>query len=316
MNYLLIDGNALGNAAQDAPKLTIGDEQIQAVFGFIKMIHRGLRVYPNHLPLMLWDGKAKWRYDLYPQYKGNRDNLKPEVQAERDTYKAQRPKIMQAMSLLGIKQVTDKEAEADDLAGYFTRALKGEIVLYTGDGDWIQLISDMVSWHRPIKPEKKCDLLSFEDVTGFKNIRQFIDAKCLVGDTSDHIPGVGGIGKETVGEFLNKYGSVAGFFKAMKEEGALDQKMPIAHRRLATNQAPEKESSKFGKLAPAKAAYIRNYKLMNLRNEYVPNKSSLVIDRGNFDKEEFRLFCKEHLFRSILSNFDNWIEPFEKFSKG
>ena len=70
----LIDGNSVGHAAHRATKLRSGDMETQAVFGMLRSI-RDMKVErPNFEPIVLWDGRAQWRFDLHPEYKSNRDN--------------------------------------------------------------------------------------------------------------------------------------------------------------------------------------------------------------------------------------------------
>lgn len=315
MNYLLIDGNAIGFAAQDAKKLTIGDEEVQAVYGFIRSIQKILRSYPNYKPIILWDGKAKWRFELFPLYKGNRETT-PEKVATREAYRSQKPKIMQAMTSLGVMQILDPNAEADDLAGYFARKLSqasehNQIVLITGDRDWCQLVDKNVSW-RDTRSDARCDHSNFEEFTKFKTPELFLEAKCIVGDTSDNVPGIGGIGKDTVGEFLNRYASIDGFLKEMSEPATRLKKLPAAHQRLLDNGSP-KASSKYGAMAPMQDAYKRNMELMQL-DGYFPKKSELKIVNGKFELNKFTAFCEDMLFRSILIQMNTWITPFEKLA--
>lgn len=307
--YLLIDGNSLGFAAQSSSKLTVGDEEVQAIFGFLRSLQKVLKSYPNYTPICLWDGRAKWRFDLFPLYKDGREST-PEKVAERDAYRAQKPKISEALGYLGVRQITDPNAEADDLAGYFAKKL-GEahpgnhIVMISGDQDWCQLVTPNVSWH-DIRSDRKCDHFNFGEFTGFKSTKQFVEAKCMTGDSSDNIPGIGGIGDKGVVEFLEKYNSVDNFLKNFNPK----EKHPAAHKRFAFNEAPA-SSKKFGEMLPMRDAFNRNLKLMSL-SDYKPNKSTLVIKNGNFELKEFREFLEDHLFKSIIAQLHDWVIPFQK----
>ena len=313
MNYLLIDTNSVGRAAHSSSRLTVGDEDVQAIFGTIRIIQGLLKSYPNHKPICLWDGSAQWRYDLFPLYKGNRSD-NPQKVADNASYRAQRPHIALALKRLGVIQITDPDAEADDLAGYFSRKLgiKGnKVTLVTGDQDWQQLINEQVDWidHRN---DKHVNHLNFKEITGFNNVEQFVEAKAIVGDNSDNIPGIGGIGKGTVGAFLGKYESVDGFLDAVRTFGIHEKSLPKAHLQLALNEAP-KDSSKYGKMLPMQDAFKRNMKLMSLSG-YAPDKSTLEIRGGSahYSKKLFKEFCEDLAFRSILIQLDTWIIPFQK----
>lgn len=311
MNYLLIDGNSITHASQDGNKLTVGDVEVQAIYNTLRTIRSIVKSSGGYRPIVLWDGRAQFRYDIYPRYKESREEVKDErVAANREAVRNQRPEIQRALSFLGVRQIKDKNAEADDLAAYFSSklSLHGKVKLITGDRDWIQLVTPDVEWHDH-RNERSCTFNTFEEFTGCKDAQQFVDLKCLVGDNSDFIPGVGGIGEKGAKELLLAYGSVSNFFEAMQVPGAMSEKMPKAWLNLALNVVP-KASSKYGEMLPMKEAYERNRKLMKL-GDYVPRNSSLETNNGSFDRAEFESFCKEFLFKSILVQMDTWIKPFQ-----
>jgi len=315
MNYLLIDGNSVGRAAHSSSKLTVGDEEVQAVYGMLRTVQALLREYPNHKPIVLWDGRAQWRFDLFPLYKGNRSD-NPQKIAENASYHTQRPQVVEALKHLGVTQITDFNAEADDLAGYFSRKLDindNKITLITGDKDWQQLITENVDWldHRS---HRLVNATCFKDETGFKNVDQFVEAKCLTGDTSDNIPGVGGIGEKGVVDFFKEFDSFEHF---MRLSGDLEYrpKLSTPFLRFANNETP-KDSTKFGKMLPMQDAYKRNLKLMKLA-DYKPNKSRTEVRGGmiTYNENSFKEFCEDRLFKSILIQFDSWIIPFKKLGE-
>lgn len=318
MKYLLIDGNSVGRAAHSSTKLTVGDEEAQAIFGTVRTIQALLKSYPNHKPICLWDGRAQWRFDLFPLYKGNRSDNAQKI-ADRASYHLQKPHITLALKQLGVTQITDNRAEADDLAGYFSRKLGVEgnkVTLVTGDKDWQQLITKNVDWidHRS---NSLVNHLNFKEITGFDNVNQFVDAKCLMGDSSDNIPGIGGIGSVGVVDFFNRFSSVDQFSGLVKlgDAGGFLTTIPVSLLKFAMNETP-KESTKFGKMLPMQDAFERNRKLMTL-DDYKPNKSSTKVIGGSmhFDENGFKMFCEDWLFKSILFQFDTWISPFKKLGE-
>ncbi|WP_391485298.1 PIN domain nuclease [Acinetobacter baumannii] len=113
---ILVDANSIGYAAQHAIKLYSGSMQTQAVFSFIKTMRELRQRYPHAGMVVLWDGRAEWRFEREPSYKSNRKS-DPRMQQEHDAYKAQCPFIKRALKALGIKQMTSAIHEADDLAG-------------------------------------------------------------------------------------------------------------------------------------------------------------------------------------------------------
>jgi 5'-3' exonuclease len=272
--------------------------------------------YPEHKVVVLWDGKSQTRRNLFPLYKANREaeSKSPEQEARRAGYKKQVPKIMDALELLGVRQLLDYTEEADDLAGYIVEKIQAEeIVLITGDGDWKQLVCrPNVIW-QDHRTDAICNYDNFEAVTGYKNAQAFLEGKALVGDTSDNIPGVGGIGKETAPMILKQHGSVETFLNFWTRKIGEGEKVPKWVSNFVHNLAP-KESTKYGKMLPTQEAFARNMQLMKLAG-YKPNKSNLLNKVGSYDRQAFRDLCQEFMFNSILAQFNSWIVPFERASK-
>lgn len=297
---LVIDANSLGYKYQSMGKLTANGMEIQALFGMIKGI-RALKVaYPNHTMIVLWDGHAQWRYDMLPKtadhpgYKGDRD-ADPKQALMRARYKAQKPLIQKALGFLGVRQLTASTHEADDMAGYIAANTSGEIVFVTGDGDWLQFVREGVVWYDHVK-EFKVTMANFLDYTGYFSGKEYLQGKALMGDTSDKIPGVGGIGEKGAPVFMAEHGNVAEFFRKV-EAG---EYKPTG-KKLIEFATPK-----------GKALFARNYKLMNLQAVPKPLPENVTVIKGSLDKEGFQTFCEELAFRSILVDLDNFLTPFRK----
>jgi len=298
---LLIDGNSLGYANHNMNPLTVGGKQIQAVFGMTKQIRNLRQAFPGADILVMWDGKAQWRYDLLPEYKGKRED-DPKKVAMREAYREQRPLIGKMLKLVGVKQVVVSNQEADDLAGYFVKTLgakpDNEIVLVTGDQDWLQLIQRNVSWYDPRQDGKWVTFNAFTDKTGFLTQEAFLQGKALAGDTSDCIPPTAfrGIGEKSAPVFLAEFGSVDNFFR-MVDSGEFVPKK-AAHVKLAMPEARE--------------AFRRNMRLMNLLDVKKPEPDKVTVVRGDFDEAGFKRFCEDLQFHSLLRDFHTFTKPFVK----
>lgn len=292
----LIDGNAIGFACNSGPKLSVGKQATQATFGVIRTLREMQMRNPQAKKFMLWDGKAKWRYDLYPEYKSNR-NKDPKSKAMRAEYKSQQPDIEKAVCALGIDQVRSNDCEADDLAAAYAFIFGGKqwkTQLVTGDGDWLQLVNEHIEWFDPIR-DKFVNHQNFTSQTGFRDPAQFVDNKCLMGDTSDTIKGVGGIGEKGAAQLLKAYGRVSTFLKLYKDGKVVD--IPKAWIALGEN------------LKGSQDRYWRNRKLMELRPN-VPGVKDRQTIKGEFDPAAFRHLCEDLAFWSILKDFDTWVAPF------
>lgn len=293
----IIDGNSIGHAAHRATKLTSGTLQTQAVYGFIRTM-RDMKVeHPGFTPMCLWDGKAQFRFDLHPAYKSNRDN-DPKKVAERETYVAQRPYIARCLEHLGIRQMTAIDKEADDMAGYLVAKLTAqpgnEILLSSGDKDWIQLVRPGVTWRDHRDDSKIVTSANLMDKTGYPSPYAFLEGKCLQGDSSDVIPGVGGIGEKGAPEFIAEFGSVRKFWQRC-DSGEFTPKKK-AHINLAS---PE-----------GRAAFKRNFRLMQLLAVQQPDQKNVQVNPGKLDADKFAEVCEELAFVSILRNLDHFLKPF------
>lgn len=331
----LVDANSIGYSAQGSTKLHSGGVETQAAYGFIRSMLGMRKTYPQFTPLVLWDGRAEWRFTLHPEYKSNRDS-DPKKVAERDAYAAMRPYIKQMLRHLGVRQMTASTHEADDLAGYFVGKLGADpthkILLSTGDQDWLQLVRRNVAWNDNRSDGKYIDHKNFYDKTGCLTPFAFLEAKILQGDTSDVIGGVGGIGEKGAPEFIAEFGSVRNFWQ-LCASGALVPKYK-AHKSLWQGISPltdeqhmaefvapegldEKQLAKATKKhrdawpGQGRLIYKRNFQLMQLLRVDPPRKENITMDVGHFDKDAFAAVCEELSFTSILRNLDEFTNRFK-----
>lgn len=295
---MLIDGNSIGFANHQANNLTYDGQPVQAIFGFIKTLKRLKEMFRDYDLIVLWDG-ISWRYNFYSEYKANRKD--PKIERMKAEYKKQQPAIKRSIELLGINQITAKNLEADDLGAILSKKysdLGNEVLLVTGDKDWIQLINNKVTWFDPIR-DRQCNLSNLEDFTGCKNIKQFVDLKCLTGDTSDNVKGVGGIGENRAKAFLQQYDNVEKFIGT----NFSDQEVDGWNKYLRdfyknTNSGIDK--------------YYSNYKLMALNLDNIPKPESIDIVAGKQNFDDFIDFCAEYGFASIRIEINAFINLFGK----
>lgn len=293
--HILIDGNAMGHAYHNMTTLTVGNFQTQAIFGFTKMIGKIAADHKDDEILVLWDGRAQFRYDLLPEYKANRDTKDdPKREAHRQAYRKQVPLIRATLKTLGVKQAICPTHEADDLAGYLAPriAQKDKVLLITGDRDWLQLVSDNIEWFDPREEGKRVNMANFTDETGYFTPREFLQGKALMGDTSDNIPGVGGLGQKYASELLAEFGSVEAFLEKC-DNGSFKPKYK-RHKDLA-----------FG---PGREIYKRNMKLMDMT--LAPKPEGTIYEPGQFNEEEFRKICDRLAFFSIKREWSTFLAPF------
>ena len=305
--YLFIDGNSIAHAANAGTVLTVGQTQVQAVFGIMRSLRKLMAVYGNlYKPVVLWDG-ASWRKLLYPEYKANRDKddtaSAAALKEQREKLKAQTRMIEIGIKLLGIDQVRAMNMEADDLAGILVdrHVARGDkIVLVTADRDWIQLVGPTVTWFDPIN-DRKIMPKDLMEKYGVKDTKQFVELKALMGDMGDNIPGVGGVGEKGAKEFLQTYESFANFSNKVILEKTIDLKtLPKKYRDLVED---ETKAIKFS----------LNLDLMDLRTKKRPAPINLTVTKGEANLEAFRGFCDKLMFRSISQELDTWLSVFPAY---
>ena len=321
MSYLLIDGNSLGYAAQNSPSLTANDMPVQAIFYCLQMIKNAIRKNPEYVaPIVLWDGHAQFRYDLLPTYKGDRGKDERSKQM-RDEFKVQRPEIIKALELLGIAQIHPENFEADDIAGFLVRRATESTkksLLVSGDRDWLQLVNALTSWYDPRSTGTSVIGKSeFRAFTGFQNPKQFIQGKAILGDKSDSIDGVPGLGEKASVSIMDHFGSVSALVKNYREHGPFADRKVIKDGESSTHASDIPSSlSRFRKKLDALCGekevlktFVNNIKLMDLtdpsRDEEIKEDCKIV--RSRRDHDGFLDFCGHHKFASIIRNQNEWI---------
>ncbi|MFE1628087.1 DNA polymerase I [Brevibacillus reuszeri] len=208
-HFVLIDGNSVANRAFYALPLlsTSAGLHTNAVLGFTTMLLKVLEeMKPTHIMVAFDAGKVVFRHTEYAEYKGGRSKTPPELSE-------QFPLIRELLDAFSIKRFELEGYEADDIIGTLTKEAdqkQWKTTVITGDKDMLQLVSDHVSVALTRKGVSEIELYTPEEIHekyGLKPL-QIIDLKGLMGDSSDNIPGVPGVGEKTALKLLHEYGSV------------------------------------------------------------------------------------------------------------
>lgn len=220
MHVRLIDANSVGYAQHHAQDVRMaGNMQTQAIAGMLQHVRRNLQYEPQTLNVLLWDGRAQWRYDILPTYKSGRHRT-PEQRAERESYELQRPWIQRALRAFPVLQLTAPHAEADDLAFGLSRQLAGQghlVSLFTADTDWLQLVAPRVRWINARKPAQVVELDGFARNCSFPAPELVASIKALAGDDSDDISGVPDIALKRATALVAKYGTLDAVLEAARD---------------------------------------------------------------------------------------------------
>ncbi|WP_258359614.1 DNA polymerase I [Moorella sulfitireducens (nom. illeg.)] len=226
---LLVDGNSIIHRAFHAlpPLQTSEGQQTNAVYGFATMLQKALDlVAPDYVIVAFDHSKVTFRHGLYGEYKGTRPETAPEL----------RPQFALVKRLLAAWRLASCELEgyeADDLIGTLSHKGKGaglEVLILTGDRDALQLVDDRVKVLLMRRGLSQVELLDREAIKKAYGLEagQLIDVKALMGDASDNIPGVPGIGEKTAVQLVRQYGDL---------EGVLAHVHEMKGRKVAANLA-------------------------------------------------------------------------------
>ena len=222
MNRLLIvDGhNLLFQMFFGMPSRIIGQrgQAIQGLIGFVGAVNRLADTYqPTHL-LVMFDGeKHNPRKDVLEEYKSNRIDYS-EVPEEENPF-SQFPLVYEALDYMGIKHTETTVCETDDvIAAYAVKyGDNAEVLISSFDSDYFQLINDKV---KVVRYRGAASVLCDEEYIKQKYgvlPSRYLDYKCLVGDTSDNIPGIRGVGPKTAAKLVNAFGGLDSIIERSEE---------------------------------------------------------------------------------------------------
>ena len=240
MKLLVIDGNSIMNRAFYGIRLLSNKKGVftNAVTGFMNIYLKLIAAYKPDGAAAAFDLKAPtFRHKAYDGYKAGRKKMPDELAI-------QMPLIKELLRALGVKVVECEGYEADDILGTLAHACEeqgGECVLATGDRDSFQLITDKVCVNLASTKE---DILytpaKIAEVYGVTP-PEMLEVKALMGDSSDNIPGVAGIGEKTALSLIQKYHSINGIYadldaveasKSVKDKLAAGKDSAVLSRML------------------------------------------------------------------------------------
>jgi len=233
MALFLVDGHALAYRSHYAfahnPLINSQGEETSAVYGFINTLLTLFDKYSPPYIAVTFDSAGKtFRHEKFEAYKANRKPM-PEPLA------AQLPIIFAVLDAMRIRHVALQGYEADDIIATLTRRWSNEIPvdIVTGDKDLFQLINDRVRVIRPGRGsvlDSELDPPALEEKIGLKP-EQIVDYLALMGDSSDNIPGVRGVGEKTAKKLLAEYGNLKSIYEHIDDipSASLKQKLVNGH---------------------------------------------------------------------------------------
>lgn len=239
---IIIDGNSLINRAFYAiPPLTDKNGMhTNAVYGFANILFKILKEYqPTHLSVAFDLKGPTFRHIMYKDYKGTRKGMPDELFEQLSPLK-------EMLEYFGITRLELQGYEADDIIGTVSKFFEKEnipVLIITGDRDSFQLASDKTKILFTKKGITELEIIDDKEMMNRYGISplEFIDLKALMGDSSDNIPGVAGIGEKTGLKLIQQYKSIENLYLCIDEiKGSVktklekDKEMAFMSKKLAT----------------------------------------------------------------------------------
>ena len=288
---LIIDGNSIANRAYYALPFLSNHEgkPTGAVFGFANILIKVLNeTKPSHVVVAFDHARKTFRNEIYSEYKMQR---KPSP----DELIVQFPVIKQMLNIMDIEVIEKAGIEADDIIGSVCKKFNGEKFILSGDRDLLQLIDENTCVWLTKKGVSEVDRVDIERLKELFNLSpsQIIDLKALMGDSSDNIPGVSGVGEKTALSLLEKYTNIDGVYAHIDE----------IKGKLKENLVADKDKAYMSKqLATIKCDCDIDFDL---------DKAKLNMP---FDEKVYNFF-KEQDFSSLLKNENLFKDNFQTSTK-
>ncbi len=281
----LIDGSALAYRSYFAfvrnPLINAKGENTSAVFGFLNSLLKIIDEYqPDYLAAVFDTPEPTFRHKIYPEYKATRQKMPIEMSE-------QLPRIKQMLEVLNIPIIEIPGIEADDVIGTLSKQAeeqKLETYLVTGDKDFLQLVSPLIKVYNPRRSGEEIEILDESGVLQKIGLppTKIIDYLSLMGDSSDNVPGVEGIGPKNALELLNQFANLEEIYDNLNEI---------------------KRESIRNKLSANRDQAFLSRKLVTLDTRVpVPIKIDALIRKDPDQQRAFNLI-KELEFNSILERF-------------
>lgn len=261
------------------------------IYGFPFILNSLIK---SHLPddvIVVFDGgRDEKRLELHPEYKGERDKKK--IDFDKKDFFRQRNIVIKMLRFLGIKVVHQKGKEADDLIWLITRRYKRtwQVVIASSDKDFAQMISKNVSVWNP-KLNKRITHKNCFEIMKYTP-ENCVDYLTLVGDESDNIKGMPGVGVARAANFFSLGYTIESYLTSYDEE---------------ITSFPR------NRLEPV---FLLNRKLINVRlfvRKYMSINDATISIPKKINEREFKFLCSNHEITSFMK--DGWLHAFEKLLK-
>ena len=316
----MVDGNNLFKIGFHGVKELFNDtSHVGGVYHFINILRKFLEEHDHDKVIVMWDGESNSsaRKLLYPQYKANRlQIINDEVY---ESYLQQRGRVKQYLEEIFVRQIETDNNEADDLIAYYCQIAKDEkIIIFSADKDLTQLISENVTIYSPISKKyfKYGDMITLNKV----DIPHYNVALCkiFVGDKSDNIDGIQGVGEKTLvklfPEMLDKSCTIE---ELLDNARNIEQNKPV--KTISNILTGKTKSGILGE-----EFYKTNKKIVDLSECLITDDAKELVEQilnDTIDPENrgyknlMRLMMEDGLFKYLPKNDEAWVNFLRPFMK-
>jgi DNA polymerase-1 len=298
---LVIDMNNLAMRVwKSYPELhTSKGKQVHVIFGVLKLLRAAMVKYKPVEVMLTWDGDPEVRLAIYPDYKGERKTKKeaatPQEKAAYGEYKTQVAILKDILPAFGLDQYYEEGTEADDIIAVIaqqTDLTKRDVLILSEDKDFLQLVKKGIDIYRPVA-DKYYNIGNFAEQVKLPTPQHYINARYIMGDSSDGIPGIPGLKEGRVFPVIQEYGTVNNI---LLNEATLNKGKVWSY--LFSNEG--------------KAELGRNVALMNLdySSQFLQCDLDDLKQEGSFDERDIKRELMKYEFISYLRGFQDFISPF------
>ena len=303
---LLIDSmNTFLRSFAMIPAINPQGNHIGGLVGFLKSLGYVIKLIRPTRVILVFDGQGNItnRRNTYAEYKANRQikritNYKvfSTLEEESDSIATQMLRLLDYLKSLPVNISIIDKIEADDTIAYLSQKLKDDIIIYSADQDFLQLVNNRITVYSPIKKKfyKPNDVYEQYGMHPYN----FITMKCLMGDKSDNLPGVKGLGPKKLMKFFPEI---------------------TGEKRFTLQEAYQKATDKveehgiYGNVHLFKSQLEINYELMSLENIELLDKDKKELDKlidsppYNFNKKRFLQMYERDLLGRGIPNTEFWL---------
>jgi DNA polymerase-1 len=303
---LLIDSmNTFLRSFAMIPAINPQGNHIGGLVGFLKSLGYVIKLIRPTRVILVFDGQGNItnRRNTYADYKANREikritnfNVFSTLEEESDSIATQMLRLLDYLKALPVNISIIDKIEADDTIAYLSQKLKDDVIIYSADQDFLQLVNDRITVYSPIKKKfyKPNDVYEQYGMHPYN----FITMKCLMGDKSDNLPGVKGLGPK---KLMKYFPEIAG------------------EKRFTLQEAYQKATDKveehgiYGNVHLFKSQLEINYELMSLENIELLEQDRKELDEliksspYNFNKKRFLEMYEKDLLGRGIPNTEFWL---------